>query len=108
MTKYFNVINNYKFDDTTILLRLFYPFFYCKGYYWNSQYVYRDFTIVLNQSESLTQPCHARILDKMYMCCFWILDEVYWLDMLENLCGLLRFELYLVFYRELVFFSSVE
>ena len=33
-----------------------------EGCYWNSQHIYRDFTIALNQSESWTQPCHVRIL----------------------------------------------
>ena len=32
-----------------------------EGYYWNSQHVYRGFTIAFDQSDSRTHLCHVRI-----------------------------------------------
>ena len=60
MTKYFNIINNYKFDDKTIFMKAVPSIILADGYYWNSQHVYWDFTIALDQLESKTQLCHAR------------------------------------------------
>ena len=59
MTKYFNVINNYKFDDKTIFMKAVSATVLAESYYQNSQHVYRDFTIVLDQSKSQTHLCQA-------------------------------------------------
>ena len=60
-TVVFNAINNYNFDDKTIFMKVVSSIIHREGYYRNSQHVYRDLTIVLDQSELLTQLCHVRI-----------------------------------------------
>ena len=62
MTKYFNVINNYKLDDITTFIKAVSSVIFAEVYYHNSQHVYRSFTITLDQSDSWTQPCHVRVL----------------------------------------------
>ena len=62
MTKYFCLINNYKFDDKTISMKAVLSIILAEGCYQNSQHVYRGFTIALDQSESRTQLCHVRMI----------------------------------------------
>ena len=65
MTKYLNVINNYKFEDKAIFIKAISSIILTEGYYQNNQQAYGDFTITLDQSESRTQPCHVRLLRKV-------------------------------------------
>ena len=53
--------SSYKFDDKTIFMKAVSSIILAEDCYWNSQHIYRGFTIAFDRSDSRTHPCHVRM-----------------------------------------------